>query len=249
MAKENAARIVGGTEAVENEFPWMVYLGDCGGSLINSRWVLSAAHCIGVDSPDAAFLGAHFCQNGDCEHYEKKIKIKQRFVPNERLDPYLKYYYGDIALFQLQNPVTFTNAIQPICLPTSVNLHLGGKKAIVAGWGDTGNSEDKPVLYKTIIEIWNKKRCDEFKDIGHSINSKYQICAGGESNTICHGDSGGPLFLKWNDEDDNKQSEFYYQIGIASYGDYMCHPEGRPTMFTNVTNYLNWIKNTILKNK
>ena len=46
-------RIIGGTEAGINEFPWQAGLlilvsgkyYSCGGSLINNRWVLTAAHC------------------------------------------------------------------------------------------------------------------------------------------------------------------------------------------------------------
>lgn len=52
-----SARIVGGSSASENEFPWQVslevlhpvygFLGHwCGGVLIDNAWVLSAAHCI-----------------------------------------------------------------------------------------------------------------------------------------------------------------------------------------------------------
>ena len=43
-------RIVGGTETEVNEYPWQARLERngvffCGGSLLNSNWVLSAAHC------------------------------------------------------------------------------------------------------------------------------------------------------------------------------------------------------------
>jgi len=43
-------RIVGGVETLVNQYPWMVLLmyNDhfyCGGSIINSRYVLTAAHC------------------------------------------------------------------------------------------------------------------------------------------------------------------------------------------------------------
>ena len=50
-----SGRIIGGTETSSNEFPWQVYLvmetnsGSrlvCGGSLIDSKWVLTAAHCL-----------------------------------------------------------------------------------------------------------------------------------------------------------------------------------------------------------
>ena len=44
-------RIVGGRESVPNSWPWMVVLFfnqtklSCGGSIIKSSWVITAAHC------------------------------------------------------------------------------------------------------------------------------------------------------------------------------------------------------------
>ena len=46
-----SSRIVGGEESDKNEWPWLVVVRvagrrlDCGGSLLNSRWVITAAHC------------------------------------------------------------------------------------------------------------------------------------------------------------------------------------------------------------
>ena len=50
----SASRIVGGNEAIPGNWPWQALLllisfqslsPICGGTLINKRWVVSAAHC------------------------------------------------------------------------------------------------------------------------------------------------------------------------------------------------------------
>lgn len=48
--RENKPLIVGGVESARGRWPWMVSLirekkQVCGGSLLNRRWVMSAAHC------------------------------------------------------------------------------------------------------------------------------------------------------------------------------------------------------------
>ena len=45
------ARLIGGQNAIPHEFPWMVSISRkgghfCGGTILNSRFVLTAAHCL-----------------------------------------------------------------------------------------------------------------------------------------------------------------------------------------------------------
>ncbi|MEN3358851.1 MAG: hypothetical protein V7637_2833, partial [Mycobacteriales bacterium] len=56
-----APNVVGGTNAAAGEFPWMVRLSQgCGGALIASRVVLTAAHCVsrtGANTSITATIG------------------------------------------------------------------------------------------------------------------------------------------------------------------------------------------------
>ncbi|CAG0903194.1 unnamed protein product [Darwinula stevensoni] len=55
-------RITGGTPVPnQGKYPWMAWMGSgpgvfsCGGALINDRYVLSAAHCLGSNASTATF--------------------------------------------------------------------------------------------------------------------------------------------------------------------------------------------------
>src|SRR5262245_32328217 len=59
LAETDTDMIVGGTLAADGKYPWQVRIysdmndevGFCGGSIINDRWVLTAAHCV-LDAND-----------------------------------------------------------------------------------------------------------------------------------------------------------------------------------------------------
>ena len=75
---------------------------------------------------------------------------------------------------------------------------------------------------------------------GESVTTD-QMCAGGErGKDACKGDSGGPLLYKENDETP------WYLLGIVSLGSRIC-ADGRPTVFTRITSYVPWIRETIHK--
>ncbi len=62
-------RVVNGSEALPHSFPWMVHLEDningtirCGASLLNDRFLLTAAHCVYVELQtivELLFVGKH----------------------------------------------------------------------------------------------------------------------------------------------------------------------------------------------
>lgn len=68
-----------------------------------------------------------------------------------------------------------------------------------------------------------------------------QLCAGGQrGKDSCSGDSGGPLMLV-------RDRNHWFAAGVVSYG-LGCGRKDWPGVYTNITTYYDWIKDTILKN-
>ncbi|PIO30182.1 hypothetical protein AB205_0139380, partial [Aquarana catesbeiana] len=136
-----SSRIVGGTDSLDGEWPWQVALMDneagaeyiCGGSLISPEWVMTAAHCIHHPiqlSNYKVYLGMHqldVISSHTVVTNVSNIIVNSNFA-NEG-GP------GDIALLQLATPVTYSQYIMPICLPSSTTTFPCGTECWVTGWG------------------------------------------------------------------------------------------------------------------
>ncbi len=86
--------IIGGEDAPFLKYPWMASLQKssghfCGGSLINNKWVLTAAHCIENENIKSfkVILGEH--QFSKSEGTERQFSIQK--VSQFKFDSYVKY--------------------------------------------------------------------------------------------------------------------------------------------------------------
>ncbi|XP_044314484.1 serine protease 7 [Drosophila rhopaloa] len=213
-------KILGGNETAISEFAWMVLLEfrrfygseletPCGGSLLNHRYVVTAAHCLvgSYASPFGTFvsvrLGEHDtrtpedCLRGICSRGVKSVAIEE-FHVHENYVPDSEYWH-DIALIRLQNEVEYSPTIRPICLPSTVvgRILHDGDTLTVAGWGRTDNedgSRGSPTLQKVRVRFVENNICmKKYKSLYMHVNVS-KICAGGQSGVdSCTGDSGGPL--------------------------------------------------------
>ncbi|XP_054092115.1 serine protease 7 [Zeugodacus cucurbitae] len=252
-------KIFGGEEAEITEFSWMVKLeyknergflqSECAGSLINERYVLTAAHCVigpieqKVGKLVSVLVGEQIAASS--YNYNKYAHS----APSQRFDiegVIVHDHYGydqqsnihehnDIALIRLDKSVEFNNYIQPVCLPipTLQKELTEGVVLTVAGWGHTGLSRHSSVKKKVHLPLYDMERC-RYVFANYTAISEEQLCAGGVYyEDACTGDSGGPL-MRLN-------SASWVLEGIVSFGRQSCGQENIPGIYTRVRSYIDWI--------
>jgi secreted trypsin-like serine protease len=211
-------RIINGTRAISGNWPWMaaiIYSGHsaannrCGGTLIHSSWILTAAHCTDGETINSikVMLGEH-----DLRKDEKGelIGIKQIIKHPD----YVKSDNptADIALLQLEKPYT-QSAVLRMAERFSDITQLGAF-ATVIGWGKTDtnvNTSFSSVLRQAAVPIVSNEVCNAKQSYDGDVKES-MLCAGFEEGGTdgCQGDSGGPLVIKTNG--------VWQQVGIMSWG-------------------------------
>ena len=249
-------RIVGGTNADEGEYPFMVaILGKgkpaksgqfCGGSLLKTKWVLTAAHCVTkwpgvVVSPERieVFIGGYRLSDETKGRRVGVIKvITHENYDDDSLD-------NDIALLQLANEVTE----YPTVTLATPDYNTAGTDSTVIGWGnlrstEEGGFETPEVLQEVNVPLVSQEECqaglDEvvppFYDVSLTDN---MLCAGFPQGgkDACQGDSGGPMGIK-------NSSGNFIQNGIVSWGIGCARPQAFG-VYTRVSNYRDWVNSKI----
>ncbi|XP_042880141.1 serine protease filzig-like [Penaeus japonicus] len=236
-------RVIGGGYTKINEFPWQVALVYrnkffCGGSLISDRHILTAAHCVfgsfsaGIDRLRVS-LGDHdLSTKNESNHIVGKVK---HIHWNLHYNPHSTIH--DIALMELEEPVTFRYGISAVKLPSDLDDLYEGENATVSGWGrySVRLKATSPVLKSFTGPLMNISKCVEAwnKFPGISARSPNHVCLDVTMGTPCHGDSGGPLVMCSGTQ--------CTQIGVVSFGFPMCTNVGLPAVFTRVSHYKSWI--------
>ncbi|XP_069161854.1 mast cell protease 1A [Procambarus clarkii] len=239
VAQISQPRIVGGTQARPQEYPWLIFIHiksngqslGCGGCLITRDFVLTAAHCLTGDGIEVSvYPGAHAFPNTN----STGIKVSQ-IIPHEHYDNYLRVH--DIALLKLEQPVKFSSAVSPACLGVHQDVYVG-KKVVVAGWGKLGENESLPsTLMEVQLSLVSGKMCKtKFKG---SLNiTENMLCSFTNGKDTCVGDSGGPLVTKVGVNQ-------WATVGVVSFGAGCA--EDFPGVYTRVSNYHRWIASHIKK--
>ncbi|XP_041470849.1 suppressor of tumorigenicity 14 protein-like isoform X1 [Lytechinus variegatus] len=236
------SRIIGGRDSVKGNWPMQILISPentsanlfCGGTLLNRRWVLTAAHCVLPNT-----VGNYYVVAGVTDVNEDNSTWQFRLIADAVCNPEYafegNFVENDNCLLLMDEPFEFNDYVQPACLPGS-NFTLD-RYATAVGWGQTGGGYPAPNLQVVRLPVWPDAICDRYSYIG-SDDAERIICLGYEKggHGLCYGDSGGSILM----ERDN----LWYVVGTVSGGS-ECAAPFTPSLCMKNSYYYQFFNDTI----
>ncbi|XP_053660811.1 serine protease 7-like [Anopheles marshallii] len=240
-------KIAFGQQARLFQYPWMamiVYMSsttgtesaECAGTIINVRYILTAAHCIDGQMERIRYvrIGEFDTRTDpDCEEDTCAAPIQRYGVEDAVFHPNFTRIVRsghDVGLLRLNRTIDFSSGdVSPVCLPFTSGL-MGFDPTLywITGWGLTERLEVSPVLLQARIP-----------PVSCSLSS-YAICAGfGNATLHCEGDSGGPMKAQVPEYNFR-----FVQYGVISAGP-RCGTQGVPGISSRVSFFMQWILDNI----
>jgi len=223
-------QIVGGTATTKGQFPFIVYVkvpvgdtsfGSCTGSIYNSEWVITAAHCFGSTDEDNANR-TQVLAGGVLDHKDPNAGGQWRgpgqldgqalvFV-NPSYDSSTNL--NDIALIKVDPPFDLSKGeVSAVKLAEKSFNDVSIASLFAGGYGvleEGGDSNSK--LFFASIPRADFDDCNEVYD--DELSEDTQFCLGGAGDIdTCQGDSGGPV---WSAS--SATSKEVEQYGVTSFG-------------------------------
>ena len=251
--------VFGGQEAKPGQFPFMVSFvikygrqdveNFCGGVLITSRHVLTAAHCFKGRRPSEwsrrgdidVRIGLTNLQ--DRERNPANIKTVTLHPRYEEIKGGREGVKNDLCIVTLDRDVSSPQ----VCLGGTRTTDKANRKAVVIGFGKTSRSkiggvqQDK-LRFAELDEISNSECQRRYNNFYRRSKHKPKItremvCAGNEEADACSGDSGSPLL--W------LNTELRWMVGgVVSFGPSSCGNKA-PGVYAKVETSLDWIRSQI----
>ncbi|XP_044193953.1 hyaluronan-binding protein 2-like isoform X2 [Thunnus albacares] len=247
-----SARIFGGKKSLPGAHPWQVSLQTrtmqstgpfnhiCGGILLESCWVLTAAHCIKSGMEMQVVMGGVDIEKD--EVYDQVIPVEKAIVHEDyKESPFA--LHNDVAMLKLKainQPYCAkeTRFVKTACLPTQ--RFDSGTECVISGWGVTETQKyGTNQLLDARVLLISQEKCKAPHVYGDSLDDS-MFCAGNMKGGVdsCQGDSGGPLVCERNGT--------HYVVGVVSWGD-GCGKKYKPGVYVNVHRFIDWIAYNLLR--
>nr|XP_012326287.1 mannan-binding lectin serine protease 1 isoform X4 [Aotus nancymaae] len=252
VSRKLLARIFNGRPAQKGTTPWIAMLSHlngqpfCGGSLLGSSWIVTAAHCLhqSLDPEDPTLhasdllspsdfkiiLGKHWRLRSDENEQHlgvKHIALHPQYVPNT--------FENDVALVELLESPVLNTFVMPICLPEGPQQE--GAMVIVSGWGKQFLQRFPETLMEIEIPTVDHGTCQKaYAPLKKKVTVD-MICAGEKEGgkDACAGDSGGPMVTL------NRERGHWHLVGIVSWGE-DCGKKDRYGVYSSIHHNKDWIQ-------
>ncbi|XP_014486724.1 PREDICTED: limulus clotting factor C-like [Dinoponera quadriceps] len=256
--------VINGRVAKMGMFPWhvgiykkksdMTYEQQCGGSLITSNLVVSAAHCFYdeasdklIDASNYAVAGGKYYRAWDKDEQYNQKSMVESIRPGSRYQGARGNFAEDIALVKLKTSFKLNAQVQPVCIDWTNNFEWKqlqlGQSGKVVGWGKNIEGKSTEILYEIDMPFVPYQQClstvpSNFR--GYLTPDKF--CAGHlNGSSLCEGDSGGGLSFE--------KEGIWYLRGIVSvspvkndFCDYHSY-----VAFTYISRFLDFINEAFTK--
>ena len=244
-------RIVGG-QAAPVSIPWQVSMkGGCGGTILDSCTVISAAHCLDQHGVHIS-VGHEMRMGSTSSSTGGQVRKVSEIILNEANPFYSAVYAGyDFVIFKLDYPLEFNEDVQPACLPNpdfapEYNSTIGDR-CFTSGWGSHFFGEMGVYEYLSYVRVpmIDNEQCSAmYQNIEYFAGKQMPAsvtCAGYPEGgkDACQGDSGGPLVCIVNGK--------AVATGVVSWGE-GCATPGFPGVYGRVTHVLDWVKSNMVSN-
>ncbi|OWF45733.1 Atrial natriuretic peptide-converting enzyme [Mizuhopecten yessoensis] len=247
------AYIAGGELSPLGKWPWVVsltYLGEplCAAAIVTSQWLVTAGHCVALPGVHD-YIQTPFYVQASAGSVKRSTDQKSRsnMVAADRIVQHPNFTYTglgsilwDLALVHLEQPLTFTEVIQPICLPLDENSNHDN--CYLAGWGflDNDGGQLPQYLREAKVQVWDDETCRrDTVPLETSVNTNITLCAGYTGGILsgCQGDSGGPLMCE-------ATRGRWFLAGVLSSGSANCAvATTHADRYTRVSALSEWISN------